>query len=96
MTDVKHPEAAVYLGDLSGPEGNAFAILGRVSKALKDAGVSKADQDAYHEAATSGDYHNLLRVTQETLVCAVAPRTPVFVTDLAATIHYGGDEDDED
>lgn len=93
MADVKHPEAAVYLGDLSGPEGNAFAILGRVVKALKDAGVSKADQDAYHEAATSGDYNNLLRVTQETLVCAVAPRTPVFTQDLASTIAYGDDDE---
>ena len=95
MADVKHPEAAVYLGDLSGPEGNAYAILGRVQVALREAGVSKADQAAYTEAAMSGDYDNLLRVTQETLVCAVAPRTPVFTQDLASTIHYGNDDGED-
>lgn len=49
--------------NLVGEDGNAFAIMGRVSKALQRAGASKAERDAYYNEATSGDYDNLLRVT---------------------------------
>jgi len=57
---VKYPE--VYV-PLAGEDGNAFSILGRVQRALRDAGVSKAEQDAYFAEATSGDYDHLLRTT---------------------------------
>lgn len=56
-----YPDVPVMLGDLLGPEGNAFVILGRVMQALKEAG---APADEYHDAATSGDYENLLFVTR--------------------------------
>lgn len=49
--------------ELIGYDGNAFSIMGAVSKALRRAGVSKEEQDAYFSEATSGDYDNLLRVT---------------------------------
>jgi len=45
---------------LVGEDGNAFAILGRVSKALRRAGVSQAERDAFTAQATSGDYDHLL------------------------------------
>ena len=48
---------------LVGEDGNAFSILGRVSRALRQAGYSKEARDAYQEAATSGDYDTLLAVT---------------------------------
>lgn len=44
-------------------DGNAFGILGQVSSALRDAGVSKDERDQYLAEAQSGDYDNLLRVS---------------------------------
>lgn len=57
--DVKYPDIEVQL---VGTDGNAYAILGRVSQALKDAGV---DPDPYLAEAMSGDYDNLLRVSTQ-------------------------------
>jgi hypothetical protein len=48
---------------LIGEDGNAFAILGKVQKALREAGATKAEVDEYYAEATSGDYDNLLRVS---------------------------------
>ena len=50
---------------LSGEDGNAFSILGRVKRALEECGATKEECSAYHVEATSGDYENLLRVTSE-------------------------------
>ena len=44
---------------LVGEDGNAFAILGRVSKALKRAGLVDV-ADEFMGEATSGDYNHLL------------------------------------
>lgn len=60
--DIKYPEVNV---PLVGEDGNAFAILGRVQKAMRRAGVPKEELDAYFAEATSGDYDHLLRVTME-------------------------------
>lgn len=54
---IKYPNIEVQL---SGTDGNAFAILGKVRGALKDAGVSREEQDAFYAEATSGDYDALL------------------------------------
>ena len=49
---------------LIGRDGNAFAILGAVKKALKAAG--QGDKvEAYMADAMSGDYDHLLAVTME-------------------------------
>ena len=53
--------------NLVGEDGNAFAIMGRVSKALRRAG-HKDLEDAYLKEAQSGDYNNLLRVTMEYVI----------------------------
>lgn len=58
MTTPKYPEVEVQL---TGNDGNAFAIMGRVSRALKDAGHGD-DVAAYTSESMSGDYANLLRV----------------------------------
>ena len=50
--------------DLIGEDGNAFAIMGRVSKALKRAG-HKDLADEYFTEATSGDYDHLLQTTMK-------------------------------
>jgi len=50
---------------LVGRDGNAFAIMGTVSKALKQNGYSKEEVDAYMEEAMAGDYDNLLQITMK-------------------------------
>jgi hypothetical protein len=55
--NVKYPEITV---ELVGGNGNAFAILGAVNKALRKGGVSKEERDAFMKEAMSGDYDNLL------------------------------------
>jgi len=50
--------------NLIGGDGNGFAILGVVRRALQRAGYyDLADQ--YMKEATSGDYDNLLRMTMD-------------------------------
>ena len=49
---------------LVGADGNAFAILGRVRRALRDADYSVNQLDAFTAEATTGDYNNLLAVVQ--------------------------------
>lgn len=62
MSDVRFPNVSVQL---VGQDGNAFAILGRVIKALRKAEVSQEEIDVFLEEAQSGDYNNLLRVVCE-------------------------------
>lgn len=45
---------------LIGMDGNAFSILGWVLDAMKKAGLSQADIDAFVKEATSNNYDNLL------------------------------------
>jgi hypothetical protein len=55
--------------NLAGEDGNAYAILGRVQKALTKAGVEKSERDLYFQEATAGDYDDLLRVTMDWVEC---------------------------
>ncbi len=50
---------------LVGEDGNAFAIMGRVVKAMRKAGVSQAEIKEYENEAMSGDYDHLLQTTME-------------------------------
>ena len=59
---MKYPNIKVKL---VGNDGNAFAILGSVNKALQRAKVSKEERDLFMKEATSGDYHHLLGVCME-------------------------------
>ena len=52
---------------LVGCDGNAFMIMGKVTRAMRVAGVSREDIEAYRTKAMAGDYNNLLRVTMETV-----------------------------
>lgn len=49
---------------LIGVDGNAFAVMGYTSRALKQSGHSNL-VDEMREKAMSGDYYNLLAVCQE-------------------------------
>ena len=59
---VKYPEIEA---EVIGGDGNAFAILGAVDRALREGGVDEAERKAYYDEATSGDYDTLLRVSME-------------------------------
>jgi hypothetical protein len=48
---------------LTGRDGNAFSIMGRVKKALMRTGADKEYIDRYLSEATSGDYDHLLFVS---------------------------------
>lgn len=44
-----------------GEDGNAFSILGRVKRIMRQNGLSDSEWQAFQTEATSGDYDNLLR-----------------------------------
>lgn len=54
----KYPHVQVQL---SGEDGNAFMIIGRVRKALRRAGIDSAECDKFSKEAASGDYDNVLQ-----------------------------------
>ncbi len=49
---------------LVGTDGNAFAIMGKVARALRQAGKPELVKP-YMDEATSGDYDHLLQVTMK-------------------------------
>ena len=65
-TTPKYPDIEVQL---SGNDGNAFAIMGAVKKALKRANVSADEIAEYTKQSMSGDYDNLLRVAMAWVTC---------------------------
>lgn len=56
--DIKYPDIHVQL---TSTDGNAYAIMGAVQKALRRAGVSAEEITAYGEESMSGDYNHLLQ-----------------------------------
>jgi hypothetical protein len=46
-------------------DGNAFAIMGRVKKAMKEAGVEQNIINTYLSEAMRGDYDHLLATTMK-------------------------------
>jgi len=60
----RYPEAHVFI-DLSGPDGNAFAVIGKVSRALREVGCRIDECDMYTKEAMDGDYENLKAVSRK-------------------------------
>ena len=58
LLDVKYPEIEVKLTWVN---GNAFAVIGAVTKALRRAGVPAEEREAFTKEAMSGDYDHLLQ-----------------------------------
>ena len=56
-TTTRFPHVTVQL---TGEDGNAFAIMGRVCKALRRAGVGDDAIKEFQKEAMSGDYNDLL------------------------------------
>jgi hypothetical protein len=57
--EIKYPEVEVQL---TGNDGNAYAVMGAVQKALRRAEVPQHEIEQYLNQSMSGDYDNLLRV----------------------------------
>lgn len=55
---IKYPEIVVQL---TGSNGNAIAIMSKVKRTLKHAGVPTDKQDAFQKEALSGNYNHVLR-----------------------------------
>ena len=62
MDDTKYSEITVQL---TGQDGNAFAILGCVQRAMKSHGVPSGEIKQFFAEATAGDYDHLLRTCME-------------------------------
>jgi hypothetical protein len=58
VTDPKYPDIFVRL---SGEDGNAFSIIARVRKALREAGIPASEIDVFTQEAQSGDYNNMIQ-----------------------------------
>lgn len=58
MTDVRYPQVTVAL---SGQDGNAMMIIGRVRAALRRARVTSDQINAFTDEAMSGDYDKVLQ-----------------------------------
>lgn len=58
MTQPRYPDVSVQL---TGEDGNAFSILGRVRRQLRRAGASEEELETFQDEATAGDYDHLLR-----------------------------------
>ena len=56
--NARYPQIEVRL---TGTNGNAFAILGKVVSTMRRAQIPKEEIDAFLEEAQSGDYDSLLR-----------------------------------
>lgn len=57
MAEPKYPNIEV---ELSGQDGNAFMILGRVQRIMRREGVPADEISAFVNEATDGDYSDLL------------------------------------
>ena len=64
MSNIKFPKVRVKL---VGADGNAFAILGRVTGAMRKAGCTLEEIKAFQAEATSGDYDHLLQTVMQTV-----------------------------
>jgi hypothetical protein len=58
----KFPDITV---PLTGTDGNAFAVLGQVNRALRQAGVSAEARQTFMAEATAGTYDQLLQVVMQ-------------------------------
>lgn len=61
MTTIEGPKHPDIVVQLSGIDGNAFSIMGTVSKALRRGGVPKDEIDDYMKESMSGDYDHVIQ-----------------------------------
>ena len=63
MTQLTTPDREKPTVQLTGNDGNAFAVMGAVTAALRNAGYTNKEVHEYQSQAMSGDYNNLLAVS---------------------------------
>lgn len=51
--------------ELSGQDGNAFAVMAKVKSAIEKAGATQSEIETYLAESMSGDYDNLLRTAMK-------------------------------
>ncbi len=54
---------------LSGEDGNAMAIMGRVAGAMRQGGVEQIHISAFNAEAMSGDYDGVLQTAMRYVTC---------------------------
>lgn len=64
-TEVRFPEIEVQM---SGEDGNAFAIMGRVRRKLRRAGATEDEQGEFMDEAMAGDYDHLLQTVMRWVI----------------------------
>lgn len=64
--NTKYPEIEVQL---SGEDGNAFAILARCARAGRNAGLGEPELGKFREEATSADYDHLIQTALRWFSC---------------------------
>ena len=62
--NIKFPSVRVRM---IGEDGNAFAIMGRVQRAMRKGGCTSDELNEFINDATSGDYDHLLSVVRKTV-----------------------------
>ena len=62
MSEVRFPKIQVQL---TGTDGNAFAVMAKVSQALRRGGATPAEIEEYQRESMSGDYSHLLATAME-------------------------------
>ncbi len=65
-TSPKYPDIEIQL---SGEDGNAFSIMGRVRRAMYRSGLGDTEWGDYYSEATSGSYDHLLMTTMKWFDC---------------------------
>ncbi len=61
----KRRRSGMTVIDLTGPQGNAFVLLGVASDLGRRMGWTKDEIDALRKKMTSGDYENLVKSLDE-------------------------------
>lgn len=60
----KEPKGKLEL-NLTGPQGNAFCVMGNAQKLCRELGFTKEKTDSIIEDMKSGDYEHLIDVMEE-------------------------------
>ena len=63
--------------NLVGEDGNVFAILGRASRALKQAGMPEQAKEMFDRVTQSGSYEEALRIVSEYVQTELSPPTRI-------------------
>lgn len=60
--------------NLAGEDGNIFAILGRVGRALRQAGMADEAKEMFDRITNCGDYYESLNIISEYVETELSPK----------------------